>query len=86
MSCGFISDEEDFSLLKSLADNLGQAAVSGNLSQSIGFNVSSMGLIPPPPSSSDESWKEVMSPLSIYPLSHMLSLVDSFLLFCLRRP
>lgn len=54
-------------MLKSLADNLGQAAVSGNLSQSIGFNVSSMGLIPPPPSSSDESWKEVMRPLSKYP-------------------
>ncbi|XP_011607160.2 fibrocystin-L isoform X2 [Takifugu rubripes] len=51
-------NEEDFTLLKSLADNLGQAAVSGNLSQSIGFNVSSMGLIPPPPSSSDDSWKE----------------------------
>uniref|UniRef100_H3CIT3 PKHD1 like 1, tandem duplicate 1 n=1 Tax=Tetraodon nigroviridis TaxID=99883 RepID=H3CIT3_TETNG len=51
-------NEEDFTLLKSLADNLGQAAVSGNLSQSIGFNVSSMGIIPPPPSSSDESWKE----------------------------
>lgn len=54
-------------MLKSLADNLGQAAVSGNLSQSIGFNVSSMGLIPPPPSSSDERWKEVMRTLSKYP-------------------
>lgn len=66
-SCASISDEEDFTLLKSLADNLGQAAVSGNLSQSIGFNVSSMGLIPPPPSSSDERWKEVMRTLSKYP-------------------
>lgn len=54
-------------MLKSLTDNLGQAAVSGSLSQSIGFNVSSMGVIPPPPSSSDEGWKEVMPPLSKYP-------------------
>lgn len=69
MSCGFISDEEDFTLLKSLADDLGQAAVSGNLSQSIGFNVSSMGLIAPPPSSSDDSWKEVTAAPSKYPFS-----------------
>ncbi|TMS18234.1 Fibrocystin-L [Larimichthys crocea] len=47
-----------FTLLKSIADDLGQAAISGNLSQSIGFNVSSMGVIPPPPSSSDPSWNE----------------------------
>uniref|UniRef100_A0A3B4U1D6 PKHD1 like 1, tandem duplicate 2 n=1 Tax=Seriola dumerili TaxID=41447 RepID=A0A3B4U1D6_SERDU len=53
------SDEEDFALLKNIADDLGQAAVSGNLSQSIGFNVSSMGVIPPPPPSSDPSWNEV---------------------------
>ncbi|XP_071356429.1 PKHD1 like 1, tandem duplicate 1 [Trachinotus anak] len=53
------NDEEDFVLLKNIADNLGQAAVSGNLSQSIGFNVSSMGVIPPPPPSSDPSWNEV---------------------------
>uniref|UniRef100_A0A3P9KTK4 Polycystic kidney and hepatic disease 1 (autosomal recessive)-like 1 n=1 Tax=Oryzias latipes TaxID=8090 RepID=A0A3P9KTK4_ORYLA len=55
------NDEEDFTLLKNIADNLGQAAVSGNLSQSIGFNVSSMGIIPPPPPSSDPSWNEVAS-------------------------
>ncbi|XP_039978517.1 PKHD1 like 1, tandem duplicate 1 [Xiphias gladius] len=53
------NDEEDFTLLKNIADDLGQAAVSGNLSQSIGFNVSSMGVIPPPPPSSDPSWNEV---------------------------
>ncbi|XP_076610974.1 PKHD1 like 1, tandem duplicate 1 [Chaetodon auriga] len=52
------NDEEDFTLLKTIADDLGQAAVSGNLSKSIGFNVSSMGVIPPPPSSSDPSWNE----------------------------
>lgn len=52
-------DEQDFALLKTIADDLGQAAVSGNLSQSIGFNVSSMGVIPPPPSSSDPDWNEV---------------------------
>lgn len=53
------NEEESFELLKNIADNLGQAAVSGNLSQSIGFNVSSMGIIPPPPSSSDPSWSKV---------------------------
>ncbi|XP_053190049.1 fibrocystin-L-like [Scomber japonicus] len=53
------NDEEDFTLLKNVADNLGQAAVSGNLSQSIGFNVSSMGVVPPPPPSSDPNWKNV---------------------------
>ncbi|XP_044191170.1 PKHD1 like 1, tandem duplicate 1 [Thunnus albacares] len=52
-------DEEDFTLLKNIADDLGQAAVSGNLSQSIGFEVSSMGIIPPPPPSSDPSWNDV---------------------------
>ncbi|XP_042362122.1 fibrocystin-L-like [Plectropomus leopardus] len=52
------NDEEDFELLKNIADDLGQAAVSGNLSQSIGFNVSSMGIIPPPPPSSDPDWKD----------------------------
>ncbi|KAM6899772.1 PKHD1 like 1, tandem duplicate 1 [Xenentodon cancila] len=55
------SDEEDFTLLKNIADDLGQAAVSGNLGQSIGFNVSSIGIIPPPPPSSDPSWNEVAS-------------------------
>lgn len=53
------SDDEDFTLLKNIADDLGQAAVSGSLSHSIGFNVSSMGVIPPPPPSSDPSWREV---------------------------
>ncbi|XP_024857831.1 fibrocystin-L isoform X2 [Kryptolebias marmoratus] len=53
------NDEEDFQLLRTIADDLGQAAVSGNLSRSIGFNVSSVGIIPPPPPSSDPSWSEV---------------------------
>ncbi|XP_030644362.1 PKHD1 like 1, tandem duplicate 1 [Chanos chanos] len=53
------SEEEEFSLLKNIANNLGQAAVSGNLSRSIGFNVSSIGVIPPPPPSSDPAWNEV---------------------------
>ncbi|XP_035537797.1 PKHD1 like 1, tandem duplicate 1 [Morone saxatilis] len=52
------NDEEDFVLLQSIADDLGQAAVSGNLSQSIGFNVSSMGIIPPPPPASDPDWNK----------------------------
>ncbi|XP_039677098.1 fibrocystin-L-like [Perca fluviatilis] len=52
------NNEEDFTLLKSIADGLGQAAVSGNLSQSIGFNVSSMGIIRPPPPLSDPSWNQ----------------------------
>ncbi|KAM8840499.1 PKHD1 like 1, tandem duplicate 1 isoform 3-T3 [Spinachia spinachia] len=52
------NDDEDFRLLKNIADDLGQASVSGSLSQSIGFNVSSVGVIPPPPPSSDPSWKE----------------------------
>lgn len=46
-------------LLKSIANDLGQAAVSGKLSESIGFNVSSMGIIPPPPPSSDPTWNKV---------------------------
>uniref|UniRef100_UPI003AACF14E PKHD1 like 1, tandem duplicate 1 n=1 Tax=Centroberyx gerrardi TaxID=166262 RepID=UPI003AACF14E len=53
------NDEEQFSVLKTIADDLGQAAVSGNLSRSIGFNVSSMGVVPPPPPSSDPNWNEV---------------------------
>lgn len=51
--------EEDFELLKNIADDLGQAALSGNLSQSIGFYVSSVGITPPPPASSDPSWSQV---------------------------
>ncbi|XP_061122944.1 PKHD1 like 1, tandem duplicate 1 [Syngnathus typhle] len=54
-------DEEDFMLLKNIADNLGQAAISGNLSQSIGFNVSSVGVIAPPPPASDPLWNEEAS-------------------------
>ncbi|XP_029369318.1 PKHD1 like 1, tandem duplicate 1 isoform X2 [Echeneis naucrates] len=52
-------DDEDFTLLKNIADELGQAAISGSLSKSIGFNVSSIGVIPPPPPSSDPSWNKV---------------------------
>ncbi|CAL8298854.1 unnamed protein product [Lota lota] len=52
------NDEAAFKELLNIADNLGQAAVSGSLSQSIGFNVSSVGIIPPPPPASDPSWKE----------------------------
>ncbi|XP_026145815.1 PKHD1 like 1, tandem duplicate 1 isoform X2 [Carassius auratus] len=52
-------DDHQFEVLKNIADDLGRAAVSGNLSQSIGFNVSSLGIIPPPPSSSDPSWNDV---------------------------
>uniref|UniRef100_A0A3P8VF56 PKHD1 like 1, tandem duplicate 2 n=1 Tax=Cynoglossus semilaevis TaxID=244447 RepID=A0A3P8VF56_CYNSE len=52
------TNEEDFTLLKNIADELGQAAISGNLSQSIGFNVSSLGVVAPPPPSSDPEWNE----------------------------
>uniref|UniRef100_A0A8C5AWE7 PKHD1 like 1, tandem duplicate 1 n=1 Tax=Gadus morhua TaxID=8049 RepID=A0A8C5AWE7_GADMO len=45
--------------LQSIADDLGQAAVSGNLSQSIGFNVSSVGITAPPPPASDPTWNQV---------------------------
>ncbi|XP_075907773.1 fibrocystin-L-like [Nelusetta ayraudi] len=51
-------DTQDFTLLQNIADNLGQAAVSGNLSRSIGFNVSSMGIVSPPPPASDPAWNE----------------------------
>ncbi|XDV34188.1 hypothetical protein PO909_004380 [Leuciscus waleckii] len=53
------TEDEQFAALKNIADDLGRAAVSGNLSQSIGFNVSSLGIIPPPPSSSDPTWNDV---------------------------
>ena len=46
--------------LQSIADDLGQAAVSGNLSQSIGFNVSSVGITAPPPPASDPTWNQVL--------------------------
>ncbi|XP_036421459.1 fibrocystin-L-like [Colossoma macropomum] len=55
------TSEEQFAVLKNIADNLGQAAVSGNLSQSIGFNVSSVGVVPPSPPPSDPSWSQVAS-------------------------
>lgn len=53
------AEDQQFAALKNIADDLGRAAVSGNLSQSIGFNVSSLGIIPPPPSSSDPTWNDV---------------------------
>ncbi|XP_076157842.1 PKHD1 like 1, tandem duplicate 1 [Alosa pseudoharengus] len=53
------NDKEAFTELQGIANNLGQAAISGNLSQAVGFNVSSMGIIPPPPPSSDPAWVEV---------------------------
>ncbi|XP_056106662.1 fibrocystin-L-like [Rhinichthys klamathensis goyatoka] len=53
------TEDQQFVALKNIADDLGRAAVSGNLSQSIGFNVSSLGIIPPPPSSSDPTWNDV---------------------------
>nr|XP_055075127.1 fibrocystin-L-like [Misgurnus anguillicaudatus] len=53
------TDDQQFSVLKSIANELGRAAVSGDLSQSIGFNVSSLNMITPPPSSSDPSWSQV---------------------------
>ncbi|KAL7883851.1 hypothetical protein SRHO_G00015090 [Serrasalmus rhombeus] len=55
------TSEQQFAVLKNIADSLGQAAVSGNLSQSIGFNVSSMGVVPPSPPPSDPSWSQVAS-------------------------
>ncbi|XP_066530272.1 fibrocystin-L-like [Hoplias malabaricus] len=55
------NDQQQFAVLKDIADSLGQAAVSGNLSQSIGFNVSSVGVITPPPPPSDPSWSQVAS-------------------------
>ncbi|KAA0710211.1 Fibrocystin-L Polycystic kidney and hepatic disease 1-like protein 1 [Triplophysa tibetana] len=55
---GTTENEQQFLILKNIADDLGRAAVSGNLSQSIGFNVSSLEMIPPPPSSSDPSWSQ----------------------------
>ncbi|XP_072530724.1 PKHD1 like 1, tandem duplicate 1 [Salminus brasiliensis] len=59
MSSNSTSDVQQFEVLKNIADSLGQAAVSGNLSQSIGFNVSSMGVVPPSPPPSDPSWSQV---------------------------
>nr|XP_055075128.1 fibrocystin-L-like [Misgurnus anguillicaudatus] len=53
------TDDQQFLVLKNAADELGRAAVSGDLSQSIGFSVSSLNMITPPPSSSDPSWSQV---------------------------
>ncbi|XP_058475058.1 PKHD1 like 1, tandem duplicate 1 [Solea solea] len=53
------NNDEEFNLLQNLADNIGQAAVTGNLSQAIGFNVSSVGVIAPPPLPDDPEWNEV---------------------------
>uniref|UniRef100_A0A3Q2VVI1 PKHD1 like 1, tandem duplicate 2 n=1 Tax=Haplochromis burtoni TaxID=8153 RepID=A0A3Q2VVI1_HAPBU len=75
------NDDEDFTLLKNIADELGQAAVTGNLSQSIGFNVSSIGMVPPPPPSSDPSWNEVkQNNICSEPTVNYVSGVDRLLL------
>lgn len=57
--CISSADLDQFTVLKTVADTLGQAAVSGNLSQSIGFNVSSVGVILPSPPPSDPTWSQV---------------------------
>nr|XP_055075552.1 fibrocystin-L-like [Misgurnus anguillicaudatus] len=54
-----VEDDQQFVILRNAADELGRAAVSGDLSQSIGFNVSSVDMITPPPPSSDPSWSQV---------------------------
>ncbi|XP_066572050.1 PKHD1 like 1, tandem duplicate 1 isoform X2 [Amia ocellicauda] len=53
------TDQQNYDLLKTIASNIGQAAVSGNLSQSIGFNVSSVGITPPVPPPTDAAWSQV---------------------------
>ncbi|XP_062842250.1 fibrocystin-L-like [Trichomycterus rosablanca] len=53
------NEAEQFETLKTVADTIGQAAVSGDLSSTIGFNVSSLGVILPTPPSSDPSWSQV---------------------------
>ncbi|KAI5091821.1 fibrocystin-L precursor, partial [Silurus meridionalis] len=58
-SANSTSDSDQFTMLKAAADTLAQAAVSGNLSQSIGFNVSSVGVIVPPPPANDPTWSQV---------------------------
>ncbi|XP_041664378.1 fibrocystin-L-like [Cheilinus undulatus] len=52
---------EDFTVLKDAADKVGQAAVSGSLSNSIGFNVSGVGVIKAPAPPSDPSWEKEAS-------------------------
>lgn len=53
------ADSDQFTVLKNVANTLGQAAVNGSLSQSIGFNVSTVGVILPSPPPSDPAWSEV---------------------------
>ncbi|XP_069051252.1 PKHD1 like 1, tandem duplicate 1 [Lepisosteus oculatus] len=53
------TQQQQFDTLKNIADSLAQASISGNLSQSIQFNVSSIGVIPPVPPSTDSSWSQV---------------------------
>ncbi|XP_076865903.1 fibrocystin-L-like isoform X2 [Brachyhypopomus gauderio] len=55
------TDVQQYALLKSTADTIGQAAVFGNLSQSIDFNVSTVGFILPSPPPTDPSWSTVAS-------------------------
>ncbi|XP_072562121.1 PKHD1 like 1, tandem duplicate 1 [Paramormyrops kingsleyae] len=45
--------------LMNIANNLGQASASGNLSKLIGINVGALGFIPPNPPPSDPTWAEV---------------------------
>ncbi|KAF0024292.1 hypothetical protein F2P81_023094 [Scophthalmus maximus] len=79
------TNDDDFRLLKNIADDLGQAAVSGNLSSSIGFNVSSMGVVAPPPPSSDPDWKEEAKEATrAEPETSYVSSVSSLLL--IREP
>ncbi|KAF4073782.1 hypothetical protein AMELA_G00247290 [Ameiurus melas] len=59
MSANSTSDSDQFTVLMTAADTLGQAAISGNLSQSIGFNVGSVGVVLPSPPASDPSWSQV---------------------------
>ncbi|KAJ8267697.1 hypothetical protein COCON_G00128690 [Conger conger] len=51
----------EYSVLRNIADSVGQAAVSGNLSRSIGFSVSSVVMVPPLPPPSDPTWSKVAS-------------------------
>ncbi|XP_060949378.1 PKHD1 like 1, tandem duplicate 1 [Limanda limanda] len=75
------NDDADFELLKNIADDLGQAAVSGNLSRSIGFNVSSLGVVAPPPPSSDPEWNKATAEVTREePVVSYVSSVDDLLL------
>ncbi|TSK31508.1 Fibrocystin-L [Bagarius yarrelli] len=61
MSSNGTSDSDQFTVLKTAADLLGQAAVSGSLSKSIGFEVSSVGVVLPSPPPGDLSWNQMAS-------------------------